>query len=571
MAFQFSANVAPNSFLRRNKHPGTLSSPRRSIRNRQIVTAQSNKVKASIPAKLYNTGEKLKVRQISTENAENNTTLARYIVCPKCSTAYIGNAVTKPVKVSCASCGEVFQTSPALLYVGTDRTSETSTESIPKNAIKCKYTSTCSGCTLSRNVDRPPVVDSALEFFARAFFLQSENISIEMDSATQWRTHAKLAVRRDPFVYKNNGVVIGLFKSRSHQVVSIPGCAVHAPGIERVADIVRETIWRSGLMLYDESTGRGTIRYVLFTSQRSTGRVQVTVVWNALSWKDASPEAAVIGSELWRRGRLAGGLIHSIWFNWNTSSGNAIVNPERERFYHMHGEKDLVETVCGVSVTFPPYTFRQANLDAFEKLLLPKLLTYIPTGCQVAELYAGVGVIGLTAIKHRSISKLVASEIHNGAKEEFWKAVTNLRRQGHTRTEVDFLVSSDEEAISFIDENINVVIVDPPRGGLSEEVAKRIAEFDQDSNLERIIYVSCGFESFKRDAKVLCEGRKWKVRHIHLYILFPGSDQLETLAVFDRVRQKKNTDPRSWGSRLSVDRDANHNRPLRKRDSMQRK
>jgi hypothetical protein len=160
----------------------------------------------------------------------------------------------------------------------------------------------------------------------------------------------------------------------------------------------------------------------------------------------------------------------------------------------------------------------------------------------------------------------------------------------------------------------DIVIVDPPRKGLDQEVIDALINYkynrrkssnssssssssstnngdndinddddddDDDDviNNERLIYVSCGFESFKRDAMKLM-GREqntftttttapvttiaaamkndnkkraivdvtnikdnnidyvmkkyWRLVHMEGHVLFPGSDHIETLAVFDR-------------------------------------
>jgi len=51
--------------------------------------------------------------------------------------------------------------------------------------------------------------------------------------------------------------------------------------------------------------------------------------------------------------------------------------------------------------------------------------------------------------------------------------------------------------------------------------------------LRRVIYVSCGFDALKRDAMGLL-GAGWMLRHSEGFVLFPGSDHVETLAIFDR-------------------------------------
>ena len=87
------------------------------------------------------------------------------------------------------------------------------------------------------------------------------------------------------------------------------------------------------------------------------------------------------------------------------------------------------------------------------------------------------------------------------------------------------------------------------------------------STVQRLIYVSCGFKSFQRDASVLLGlspprdplievgisdkatgsggqtdpsqagqggSSAWRLVHAEGHVLFPGSDHIETLAIFDR-------------------------------------
>lgn len=72
--------------------------------------------------------------------------------------------------------------------------------------------------------------------------------------------------------------------------------------------------------------------------------------------------------------------------------------------------------------------------------------------------------------------------------------------------------------------------------GLEAPVVEALVDRKNDDTktLKRIIYVSCGFEALKRDLKALTAGG-WKVIHAEAHVLFPGSDHLETLAVFDRL------------------------------------
>ena len=77
----------------------------------------------------------------------------------------------------------------------------------------------------------------------------------------------------------------------------------------------------------------------------------------------------------------------------------------------------------------------------------------------------------------------------------------------------------------------NVLIVDPPRKGLEDEVVEYLCN-EGYKKLKLMVYVSCGFQAFQRDCDALMKSGKWKLEFAEGYLLFPGSDAIETLAFF---------------------------------------
>lgn len=102
----------------------------------------------------------------------------------------------------------------------------------------------------------------------------------------------------------------------------------------------------------------------------------------------------------------------------------------------------------------------------------------------------------------------------------------------------------------------DVLIVDPPRKGLDEEVVAQLCKpFNPNqppiedkrmlfgpsytanmvNDVKTLIYVSCGFDALARDTDaILSSSAGWKLASATGYVLFPGSNHLETVAVFKR-------------------------------------
>ena len=505
--------------------------PSRQLHRRAPILSLSPPSNQPRSATLYSNGAKLSLIRPN-PSAATPSHVPRYIVCPVCSTAYLANALNAATVVSCPRCANTFDVLLEDLHIPFLAT-DAPTEVREEGKVVCEHMSKCPGCTVSARADEPPILQRAKAFFAQ----YGLKLPVYMGSTYEWRTHAKLAVRVLSSATEKKQLTLGLFQAKSHDILPIPRCVVHAPEINVAVKMVEDVLRHCNVRAYNEYNSSGDVRYALFTVHRPSRKVQVTLVWNAAHWKDSAPLSNIVANELWRRGAH---LFHSLAYNWNTSSGNAIVCPERERFYHARGEKFLVESVMSVPIAFAPYTFRQANLDAFENLLLPKLVEYIPMRANMAEFCAGAGVIGLVALKHRKLKRLLASEINQAAKQAFWHAYKMLKSKVPTvaNAQVEYRVGSDSDTVDIVQLDTDVIVMDPPRGGMSQDVLERIASPLRECRVQRVIYVSCGFDALQRDAKIIMGNGEWKLGAAHAFILFPGSDHVEVLAVFDRKNNR---------------------------------
>ncbi|CAI9111570.1 OLC1v1011821C1 [Oldenlandia corymbosa var. corymbosa] len=337
---------------------------------------------------------------------------------------------------------------------------------------------------------------------------------------------------------------------------------------------------------YDEDQGTGELRYVqmavttydtsLPVSQRyDNGKVQVTLVWNSRNENSPSSEKLnALANFLWRNGgpRRKSNLIHSVWANFQTSSSNIIFG---NRWRHLFGERDFWEHVGGIDVSLAPSGFGQANTKAFDSLL-HKLQKYVPYGAAVVDLYAGAGVIGLSLAAARRCRSVKCVEVNKESKHSFEKTVERLPSNLECNISWHHADAS-VEPISWL-VGSEVVVVDPPRKGLEPSLADALQalssvkpnsklsgspflndkdekrpwilraressvqygtrsvapEEDQQLLPETLIYVSCGWQSFKEDCRFLLANKTWHLHKAHGFNFFPGTQSIEILAVFKR-------------------------------------
>ncbi len=143
------------------------------------------------------------------------------------------------------------------------------------------------------------------------------------------------------------------------------------------------------------------------------------------------------------------------------------------------------------------------------------LVTSGETGDYALDLYCGVGLFSLPL--SQNFREVAAVEAAPYSYHDLRKNVPSNVSAYHARTE-EFLVGTQEIA------HFDYVLVDPPRGGLGEPVARKLVHFAP----PKITYVSCDPATLARDLKVLIEGG-YKIRETHLIDLFPQTFHIESI------------------------------------------
>ena len=153
--------------------------------------------------------------------------------------------------------------------------------------------------------------------------------------------------------------------------------------------------------------------------------------------------------------------------------------------------------------------------------LVRRVLAVSP-GDRIVDLYAGVGLFSVALAARGSDVVAVEGDPSSGADLEANAAPWQDR--------LHVLCTSVEDAVrDGPDEAPDVVIVDPPRTGLSAEAAAGISQWAA----ARIVYVSCNPPTLARDsAKLTSAG--YTLDSIEAFDLFPNTPHVESIAVFLR-------------------------------------
>lgn len=307
----------------------------------------------------------------------------------------------------------------------------------------------------------------------------------------------------------------GIYAAGTHRVVPVASCLLHHPALDEAVEAVRQAARLCRYEPYQEDRGTGLVRHVLVRHSRATGRVLVALVTAA----PVLPGARAFVSKV----RELCPRVETIVQNINPRRSSAVLGPREKVLW---GRGYIEDTLCGVRFRLGASSFYQINPEQTEVLYRTALDGVGLDGTQtVVDAYCGVGTIGLAcAGKAKSV---LGVELNRSAVN---CAVQNARANGIANAR--FLCADATSAIQRMaqqGEQVDVVILDPPRAGSTPEFLQAVCQLAP----ERVVYISCNPETQRRDLEYLT-ARGWKATFIQPVDLFPHTEHVETVVLLTR-------------------------------------
>jgi 23S rRNA (uracil1939-C5)-methyltransferase len=191
------------------------------------------------------------------------------------------------------------------------------------------------------------------------------------------------------------------------------------------------------------------------------------------------------------------------------------------------GEERLREELCGLKLEMSHSAFFQTNTEMAERLYAVAAEFAGLSGSErVFDLFCGIGTIGLTMAAQAG--EVWGLEI---VPEAIADAERNAKRNsiGNAR----FMVANARTGVRPLVEKAgkpDVVVVDPPRAGLSQKIVRRVLECEA----KRIVYVSCNPTTLAPNAAQLAEAG-YRLRRVRPVDMFPQTPHIECVALFERT------------------------------------
>lgn len=326
-----------------------------------------------------------------------------------------------------------------------------------------------------------------------------------------------------PFRYRNKAqypvsddYTVGFYASHSHRIIPSGDCRLQPEEFYKISQIFTEWIKGKKLSVYNEQTGKGLIRHLYLRLAVATNELMVCVVINGDSLPDSDELVKLLLEKTGER-------LKAVVLNINKAKTNVILGNKCKNLY---GDGYIYDILCGIKVRIDPLSFYQVNRDMAERLY-KKAAEYVkPKGKTLLDLYCGAGTIGLSMAD--KAKEIIGVEIVPEAVKD---AKFNARNNNITNARfICFDAANAAEALNKEGISPEVIIVDPPRKGCSEELLKIIAN---DFCPERLVYISCDPATLGRDIKIL-SSLGYELKEYMPFDLFPRTSHIETVALLSR-------------------------------------
>jgi 23S rRNA (uracil1939-C5)-methyltransferase len=327
-----------------------------------------------------------------------------------------------------------------------------------------------------------------------------------------WRYRNKMEYS---FGETDGRLVLGFHaRGRWEQVLDVDDCVLASERNNAARNLVRDWCAQQGLSAYDRRDGTGFLRNLVVREGKRSGDLQLRLVTAEGDFQSAELGEAV------RESFPQASLL------WTRTSALAEVSSGGET-ETIVGIDRIHEEVAGLRFSISPLAFFQTNTEMAERLYEQASLYAGLAGRErVFDIYCGIGTLSL-------VLALRSAEVWGVDVEEQAIADAIANAKSNEIDNAHFFAGNARTAIRPLAEQAprpDVVVVDPPRAGLSGKVVRRVLE----TQPKRIVYVSCNPTTLAPNARQIVDAgfRLVKVRPVDM---FPHTPHTECVALLERA------------------------------------
>ena len=375
---------------------------------------------------------------------------------------------------------------------------------------RCEYFGRCGGCKwqyLKYEDQLNFKQQQVREAFQHIGKLQDIRVNdiIGMESPWYYRNKMEFSFGQD----EEEGLILGQhYAGRWDKKIDLQNCYLQSEDSVEIFALCRDFARKQNLTVFSSDTEEGLLRHLVVREGKHSGDIMVNIVTSGEHFSQADRFVRYLTAGMPR----ITSIVHTI----NRRKGQSSQGQEEILLY---GEPTIQETINGLSFEISAQSFFQTNSLQTEILYQTiQRMAEVPQSGTAVDLYCGTGSIALHLAPQAKMVygiELVEDSILNARKNAERNKIKN----------VEFHCGEVQKVMPTLDfEQPDVMVVDPPRAGLSKKVVGHILKADS----RQIIYVSCNPATLARDIAMILDGG-YSIREIQPVDMFPHTYHIETV------------------------------------------
>lgn len=365
----------------------------------------------------------------------------------------------------------------------------------------CSYADKCGACALmglkydGQLAIKMQLLENALYKYAE-YEGKIEGI-VRSDDVYGYRNKCNL-----PIIDYNGKLVNALYKQGSNHPCLITTCFIHEESVEEIRRKILDVLNRYKLQAYDRREKKGMRQLIVRAFDKGAQAVLVT-------GNDTLKENVIADLK-----KIKG--LKSMFQGINTVRDPIRMMPEKLR--PLFGKEKIEVKSLNYELELSPQAFFQLNHKQAEQIYKDAAALIKEKQKLIIEGYCGIGTISLAM--HDKAEKIIGIEIIEKAIKD---AKDNAKK--NKVENVEFRCGDAAKEIRKIveKEKADVIVVDPPRTGLDDELLKTLLK----SKAKQIIYISCNPSTLGKDLYIL--KKEYEIHLVRGYDMFPNTPLVETL------------------------------------------
>ena len=292
-----------------------------------------------------------------------------------------------------------------------------------------------------------------------------------------------------------------------NRVIDIESCLLQPDKGNTILNIVREYVRKTGIPVYDMKTHQGFWRFLTLRNSKTHGDWMVNIITS----EDAPQVIVPLAEEICKKIDGIKTVVNNV-----SKKKAAVATGDKELVIKGYGS--IEEMIGEFRFRISSNSFFQTNTKAAENLY-NKVKEYAGLNGKekVLDLYSGTGTIPI--LLSREAGHILGIEINRDAVID---AKDNCKLNGVNNCE--FIVGDIKEAISKIGFRPDVIVIDPPRPGMHQDVTKKVL----DISARKIVYVSCNPATMARDLSYMAQD--YEIIEVQPVDMFPHTHHIEAVA-----------------------------------------